>query len=119
MPVIARLGLLLADHRVLTDHRPGLLFPGRSGDQPVSHNGLRDRLTKAWRGANLEPLGFHEARHTFASLAIGSGVNAKALSTYLGHANIATTFDRYGHLFPGAEHEARGLLDAYMAREDH
>lgn len=116
VPIIARLSLLLADHRVLTDHRPGLLFAGATG-QPVSHNGLRDRLTTAWRAADLEPLGFHEARHTFASLMIGAGVNAKALSTYLGHANIATTFDRYGHLFPGAEHEARGLLDAYMERE--
>jgi len=32
-----------------------------------------------------------------------------------GHASIAITFDRYGHLFPGSEHEARGLLDAYLA----
>ena len=34
--------------------------------------------------AELEPLcaiGLHEARHTFASLMIGAGVNAKALST--------------------------------------
>ncbi len=107
VPIIARLSLLLADHRVLTDHRPGLLFPGRVAGQPISHNGLRDRLASTWRADALEPLGFHEARHTFASLMIGAGVNAKALSTYLGHANIATTFDRYGHLFPGAEHEAR------------
>jgi len=27
----------------------------------------------------------HECRHTFASLMIGAGVNAKALSTYIGH----------------------------------
>ena len=35
------------------------------------------------------------------------------VATYLGHANIAVTFDRYGHLFPGSEH-ARGLLDTYL-----
>jgi hypothetical protein len=29
---------------------------------------------------------------------------------------ISITFDRYGHLMPGAEHEARGLLDAYLER---
>jgi hypothetical protein len=29
---------------------------------------------------------------------IAAGANAKALSTYLGHANIAITMDRYGHL---------------------
>jgi integrase len=47
---------------------------------------------------------------------IGAGVNAKALSTYLGHASITITFDRYGHLMPGSESEAVGLMDAYLAR---
>ncbi len=48
---------------------------------------------------------------------IAAGVNAKALSTYMGHANIAITFDRYGHLMPGNEAEARSLADAYLARD--
>jgi integrase len=37
---------------------------------------------------------------------IAAGVNAKALSTFMGHANISITLDRYGHLMPGAEDEA-------------
>jgi hypothetical protein len=41
---------------------------------------------------------------------IAAGVNAKALSTYMGHANISITLDRYGHLMPGNEDEAAGLL---------
>ena len=107
---------LLADHRVLTDHRDGLLFPAAGDPSRPFANALRDRMRAAWKDAGLEALGFHEARHTFASLMIAAGVNAKALSTYLGHANIAITFDRYGHLMPGADHEARGLLDAYLER---
>jgi integrase len=47
---------------------------------------------------------------------IGAGVNAKALSTYMGHASVTLTLDRYGHMFPGNEEEAAGLLDAYLAR---
>jgi integrase len=47
---------------------------------------------------------------------IAAGVNAKALSTYLGHSSITITLDRYGHLFPGNEEEAADLLDAYLAR---
>lgn len=43
---------------------------------------------------------------------IAAGVNAKALSEYMGHANIGITLDRYGHLMPGNEAEAAGLLDA-------
>jgi hypothetical protein len=34
---------------------------------------------------------------------IAAGVNAKALSTFMGHANILITLDRYGHLMPGSE----------------
>jgi integrase len=40
-------------------------------------------------------LGFLPCRHTFASLMIAAGVNAKALSTYMGHASVTITFDRY------------------------
>jgi integrase len=42
-------------------------------------------------------------------------VNVKALSTYLGHSSIQITLDRYGHLMPGNEEQAAGLLDAYLA----
>jgi hypothetical protein len=45
---------------------------------------------------------------------IGAGVNAKTFSIYMGHANIAITLDRYGHLMPGAEHEAAAMLHAYL-----
>jgi integrase len=34
--------------------------------------------------AGFKPITLHEARHTFASLMIAAGVNAKALSTYMG-----------------------------------
>jgi integrase len=47
---------------------------------------------------------------------IGAGVNAKALATYMGHSSITITLDRYGHLMPGNEDEAAGLLDAYLER---
>jgi len=45
---------------------------------------------------------------------IAAGVNAKALSTYMGHASVTITFDRYGHLMPGNEAEAARLLDTYL-----
>ena len=61
-------------------------------------------------------IGLHECRHTFASLMIAAGVNAKALSSFMGHSSVTITLDRYGHLFPGSEAEAAGLLDEYLAR---
>jgi hypothetical protein len=49
-------------------------------------------------------------------MAIASGVNAKALSEFMGHASIQITFDKYGGLLPGSE-EAAGLLDAYFGAQ--
>jgi integrase len=57
----------------------------------------------------------HECSHTFASLMVGAGVNARALASYMGHSSIMITLDRYGHLMPGNEEQAAGLLDAYLA----
>ena len=44
---------------------------------------------------------------------IAAGINAKALSTYIGHSTI--TLNRYGHLLPGNEREAATLLDQWLA----
>ncbi len=41
-------------------------------------------------------------------------MNAKALSAYMGHSSITITLDRYGHLMPGSEREAAGMLEAYL-----
>jgi integrase len=80
-----------------------------------------DQLTDADRNrylerAGFEPIALHECRHTFASLMIDAGVNAKAPSTFLGHSSIAITYDRYGHLMPGSEDEAAELANAYLER---
>src|SRR5436190_1271950 len=79
---------------------------------------LTERADRAWSAARLQRITLHECRHTFASLMIAAGVNAKALSEYMGHANISITLDRYGHLMPGNEDEAAGMLDAYLERSE-
>ena len=48
---------------------------------------------------------------------IAAGVNAKALSSYMGHSTITMTLDRYGHLMPGNEDEAAGMLEEYLEGE--
>lgn len=100
------------------------------GDRPFAPKTIDQRARTAWgwtrgrkggrrpwvRGTDaLDAITLHECRHTYASFAIAAGVNAKALSTYMGHANISITLDRYGHLMPGNEAEAADLLDAFLA----
>jgi len=111
VPIVAALRVHLAAHKLRRSG--GELFFGDVG-RPFSRDPLVARAEKAWKTAKLAPIGLHEARHTCASIFIAAGVNVKALSSYLGHASITITMDRYGHLMPGNELEAVGLVDRYL-----
>lgn len=108
---------VLRDH--LLGHKlrqaPGttLVF-GRDHDRPFSPSAVVKRADAAWAMAGLERIGLHECRHTYASLMIAAGVNAKALCDYMGHFSVTVTYDRYGHLMPGAHGEAAAMLDTYL-----
>jgi integrase len=115
VPIAAALRDYLDEHLLALDWDEGLVF-GLSATRPFNGTPLVKRAQRAWEAAKLERVTLHDCRHTFASLMIEAGVNAKALSTYMGHANISFTFDRYGHLMPGNESQAAGMLDAYLAK---
>jgi integrase len=113
VPIAVVLRDFLVEHKQATGRGEGLVF-GRSTATPFDARALSRRAETAWKG--LEPISLHECRHTFASLMIAAGVNAKALSTWMGHSSITITLDRYGHLLPGNEEEGAALLDAYLER---
>jgi integrase len=117
VPISAILRDYLDEHLLGLAWQDGLVF-GATAASPFPLTSTNRRATKAWEKAKLPSITLHECRHTFASLMIAAGVNAKALSTYMGHAAISITLDRYGHLMPGNEAEAAGLLDTYLARAD-
>ena len=98
VPIALALRDILTEHRIRSGRSGAELIFGRTRSAPFTAKSLQDRADTAWRNAGLERITLHECRHTFASLMIAAGVNAKALSTYMGHANISITLDRYGHL---------------------
>jgi integrase len=128
VPIPAALRDYLDEHLLGVGRSESLAF-GTTATSPFSGTALTSRTRRAWgwrwkdrkwvpveSRETLQPITLHECRHTFASLMIAAGVNAKALSTYMGHSTISITLDRYGHLMPGNEDEAACLLDAYLAR---
>jgi integrase len=125
VPIPSVLRALLLEHQMRQGRREGLVF-GRDSEHPFTSSNVWRRAHTAWERMNakrqenelepIQPITLHEARHTFASLMIAAGVNAKALSTYMGHSSITITYDRYGHLMPGNEDEAAALLDSYLER---
>jgi Phage integrase family len=104
---------VLVEHRLRTGGT-GLVFG--MGERPFRPDLVRHAANRAWDQAGLRRISLHECRHSYASLMISAGANAKTISTYMGHANIAITLDKYGHLLPGNEAEAAGMLDAFLER---
>ena len=117
VPIASVLRDYLIEHKLRTGRNEGLFF-GRTAETPFDDSSLAARAATAWKNAELEGITLHEARHTYASLMIAAGVNAKSLQTYMGHSSVTVTYDRYGHLMPGNEDEAAALLDAYLDRAD-
>ncbi|RNB92530.1 site-specific integrase [Brevibacillus fluminis] len=60
---------------------------------------------------NLKYIRFHDLRHTSATLLINKGVHAKIISERLGHADITTTMNIYGHVLAKADKEAANKFD--------
>lgn len=107
----------LLDLRLDADQDEDAFVFGREDGRPFDAATVYRRADKAWARAGLtERLRLHQARHTYASFMIAAGVNAKALCTYMGHSSIKVTYDLYGHLMPGNEAQAAGLLDAFLER---
>ncbi len=89
-----------------------VVSPGRGTPQDAEK--LTAPIAEAWQAAGLEAVTLHEARHTYASLMIAAGVGFKSLQTYMGHASITVTLDRYGHLLPGTGANDAALLDQLL-----
>jgi integrase len=115
VPLVGALRKLMAAHKLATGRDiDGLVF-GRTAVDPFTPTTIRTRARKAWTAAKLEPLTPHEARHCAASYLIVAGLNPKQLSVYIGHSDIRTTYNRYGHLMPGGEAEAAAQVDRFLA----
>lgn len=117
VPIAAVLRDHLAEHQAGSGRTGDERFFGATAERPFNGVKVSERADKAWESAKLQRITLHECRHTFASLMIAAGVNAKALQTFMGHASITITLDRYGHLMPGSETEAAGMLDSYLTAQ--
>jgi integrase len=133
VPLVGTLRDLIVQHGLLVPRAGGDLVFGRSAELPFIPSTTRRRALNAWKAANdeaakhaqeegrdvrpeeiLRPLTPHDARHCAASYLIAAGLNPKQLSVYIGHSDIRTTYNRYGHLMPGDEVQATARLDAFF-----
>jgi len=125
VPLAKPLRTLLTEHRLHQPPSTDLVF-GRSRGRPLAAEALTQRARRIWSTHGVSPIGLHECRHTYASYMIAAGVNAKSLSSYMGHSSITddhrplrapharkrTTRRRTARSLPGSSSDLRTPPDA-------
>lgn len=91
---------------VFTSHWGTPLYPENMG------RSLRPLLVQA----GCPPQRFHDLRHACASLLFAQGLSAKAVMETLGHSQIATTADLYGHMYMELRREVADRMDAILTQ---
>lgn len=98
------------------------MFPSSvKEDAPMDPAAVRKRLQTVLDRAECKRLRFHDLRHTFATHALASGVDAKTLSGILGHTKASFTLDTYTHTTGDMQKRASeivgGFLTDYLGEE--
>ncbi len=90
-------------------------------EAPVNPSSAYGQLKKILAKADLPDIRFHDLRHTFATHALASGVDAKTLSGILGHTKASFTLDTYTHTTGDMQERAAeivgGFLTDYLGEE--
>ena len=81
---------------------------------PVVPYSAYHRLKTILRHEDLPIIRFHDLRHTFATHALTSGVDAKTLSRILGHTNASFTLDTYTHVTTDMQKRASEVVDNFI-----
>jgi integrase len=78
--------------------------------------GTEDARARGTR-LELEPIGLHECRHTYASFLMADGFTLRELMEYMGHSSLQAT-ERYVKLLPqpAGPDGAADRLNAYLAQ---
>jgi integrase len=91
-----------------------LVFATELGHPIDPRNILRAVSRSAKRVGIEHPVGVHSLRHSAATAMLEAGVNLKAVSDLLGHADIRMTANTYGHVTDAAARSAMDSLGSAM-----
>jgi integrase len=80
-----------------------------------------DSISQWWRRFTkknkLRHIRFHDLRHTSATFLINENVQSKIISSRLGHSNIQTTMNIYGHFLEEADEGAVEHFDQFLSKK--
>ena len=104
---------VLREYKETVDSR--WMFPSPvKEDCPITPGVVRRRLQLILEHAGCKHVRFHDLRHTFATMAISSGVDVKTLSSMLGHYSAGFTLDTYTHITNDMQRGAAEKIGGFM-----
>jgi integrase len=86
----------------------------RAGGSPLHPDDISKPFAAAVALVEVPRITLHGLRHSWASLALQTGVSPKVVSERLGHASVSFTLDIYSHLAPGMQEDAAAKVAALV-----
>jgi integrase len=115
IPIPEFLADMLEAHLAATSSSE-FVFPAPEGGFLDYHNWRPRFWDPAAQASGVAPFTPHELRHTAAALMIDQGANPVTVQRRMGHKDIRTTLQLYGHLFPEQDDLLSARLDAMYRR---
>lgn len=91
-----------------------LLFFNHITQKPISDTSLRKDFYYYCEKANVPKIRMYDLRHTYAATMMAEGREAYMFSKRMGHKNIGTTINKYGHLSEQIKKEVAQSTDKYI-----
>lgn len=82
----------------------------------VTPSSIKRHLSALCTRAGVPPVTTHGLRHQAATVMLQAGISPALVALKLGHADIGTTVDRYGHLSVGDQTAANAAMEAFLDR---
>ncbi len=117
LPIPSSLVPLLKDHLARQQARfPSnpYVFASTTGTPLNRHNVTRQFKTLLEK-AELREIRFHDLRHSCATFLIAAKIHPRTIMEILGHSQISTTMNIYGHVFEDVQTEAIEALDKLLS----
>ena len=90
-----------------------LVFCNELGN-PLDPSGVYHYYKRLTKRLGLDESRFHDLRHTFATIALQSGVDIKTIQESLGHYSPAFTLQVYGHVTKHMQDSAAQKVDTFL-----
>ena len=95
-------GYLLTDKYGQPLHPNAITWEFRVARELANQDAANEATPKA---VDLSPLTVHGMRHTFATIALQSGIPVAVVSKYLEHSSVTATLNTYSHVLRGAQRD--------------